>query len=160
MTDEEYNKLTYSQKRRYDCMSPYQRKEFEKQQEIQDVEMTRAEERENQSRPYETIEAAKRGIGTSQGKFISACLQAYIEGDEIKFNRYSDRTKRLVQKMYDDAINGSSAHTDQVLNRAEGKVRDEIHVDYTIAKHIPDQDKQADILQRYRQQTERENIIQ
>ena len=36
-----------------------------------------------------------------------------------------------------------------MLNRLEGKVRDEIHVDRTISKHIPDQDQEDQIINRY-----------
>lgn len=130
---------------------------------ISEQKMTRAEERENQNKPYPNEKSAKIGIGTSQGKFISACLNAYIAGETEKFERYSDKTKELVRKMFELSKNGNASAMQEMLNRVEGKVKDEIIIENKIADHIPDQRKKQNILDKYqrkRENTEIEETLQ
>ena len=135
-------KLTYSEKRR---------KQFESKRHKQvEKEMKLAETREKNKQPITDEETAKRSIGTQKGKFLSDAIKAYIRGDEEYLdNNCSDRLKDYVKMMYDNAKTNSS-FIQEINNRIEGKVKDEIVIEKRISDHIPDQKKHSDTLNKYK----------
>ena len=123
---------------------------------IPEKDMTNKELREENNKPI-TGQTETRSRAIQTGKFVSEALKVYISGDEEKFKTYSDRLQKLVQTMYKNSIEGNNSTVQEMLNRLEGKVRDEIHVDRTISKHIPDQDQESEIIGRYIAEKEEES---
>ena len=124
------------------------------------LKMTNKELREENNKPI-TGETENRSKAIQTGKFISEALKIYISGDEERFNKYSDRLKKLVQTIYQNSIEGNNSTVQEMLNRVEGKVKDEIIIENKIAQHVPNQEKKEQIVGKFKnEESTSENTIQ
>ena len=129
-----------------------------KENQIKD--MTNKELREENNKPI-TGETENRSRAIQTGKFISEALKIYISGDDERFKKYSDRIKKLVKTIYENAINGNASMFQEMLNRLEGKVKDEVIIEDKIAQHVPDQKKKEHIMDKFKnEESASESTIQ
>jgi hypothetical protein len=146
-------KLTYSERRRANCRST----RYIPEEQLKEQVMTNKELREENRKPITDEMTAKISLGTQQGKFISEALRLYIAGEEEKFNKYSDRVKEFVKKVYENSLTNNN-QAQELMNRIEGKVKDEVIIENKIAKHIPDQASKQRILSKYKEDKPEETI--
>ena len=112
-------------------------------------QMTNKELRKENNKQI-TGQTENRSRAIQTGKFVSEALKYYIAGDEERFNTYSDRLKILVKTIYNNSIEGNNSTIQEMLNRLEGKVRDEVIIENRISDHIPDQKKTTEITKKYK----------
>jgi hypothetical protein len=114
------------------------------------IDMTNKELREENNKEITDPETIKRSIGTQQGKFLTDALKAYMRDDTEYLEKHcSDRLIEYVKMIYNNAKNNSS-FIQEINNRIEGKVKDEVIIENKIANHIPDQNKSRVIRDKYK----------
>ena len=90
--------------------------------------MKNAELRKENNKPIKSEEQAKRSIGTQKGKFITNCIQAVLNNDEDLHLKYNTNTIQFVKKIIENAEKGNAGIITEILNRTEGKVKDQLEI--------------------------------
>jgi hypothetical protein len=146
MENQDKYKTTWDRKKKIDPItgkkiSDLTCKEYREynQRQFMSRSMTNQELREQNNQPLPTEDLNKRRNAALQGKFITNCLIATLHDNQEQLKYYPDKIKEIVKSIIDNAKNGNSSMMDQLLNRCEGKVKEQIDIGLKLNELRPNQ---------------------
>jgi hypothetical protein len=146
MENQDKYKTTWDRKKKIDPVtgkkiSDLTCKEYREynQRQFMSRSMTNQELRQQHSQPLPTDDLNKRRNAAMQGKFITNCLIATLQDNKETLEYYPDKIKEIVNSIIENAKNGNSSMMDQLLNRCEGKVKEQIEVGLKLNEIRPNQ---------------------